>query len=293
MLPSNVFRRTTYVPALDGLRAVAVLVVLISHAWGKVLPGGWVGVEVFFVLSGYLITSILLAERDRTGRFCFGRFYRRRALRLLPALGAALVLAITLAAVTPLAATTNHQALATAVNVGNWRLASGADGGLLGHTWSLSIEEQFYLAWPILLFVLLRLGGRRLALGAALAGVGLILAERFVVDGSAAYFRTDTHGDGLLLGCAIALAAAEGAFARVSARVVAAWAAIGALLIAGAAAVVSAPSAAPPDLYTIIDLSAGAVVIAVVQRPGMVARALRWWPLSGWAGALTASTSTA
>src|SRR5260370_17779735 len=82
-----------YRPALDGLRAIAVLTVLVSHSWGAVLPGGWVGVDIFFVLSGYLITSILVAERGRRGRFSLSRFYWRRMPRLFPAPAATLALA--------------------------------------------------------------------------------------------------------------------------------------------------------------------------------------------------------
>lgn len=275
----------THQPALDGLRAVAVLAVIVSHAWPVVLRGGWVGVDIFFVLSGYLITSILLDEHARNGEISLRRFYARRALRLLPALGAAIVLAVALSLPDPaLARATGDQAAATIAYIANWRDASGASPGLLGHTWSLSVEEQFYLAWPLLLLVLLRVGGRRAALVGVLAGCVAVLIHRAGVPEPLAYFRTDTRGDSLLLGCAVALAAAEGAFARVPHAMVTACATVGALFlgfIAVAAGSGGAPTAA--TTYTLIGLAAAAVLVAVAVRPLRWSRALQARPLV-WVG---------
>src|SRR5579862_1099054 len=160
--------RRGYVPALDGLRAIAVLAVLGYHTWEGAFRGGWVGVDIFFVLSGYLITSILLAERDRRGTISFRQFYLRRALRLLPALVLCLAVAIALAASqgpTLRDATTKEAAAATLYAANWWQvLRPHAPIGLLAHTWSLSVEEQFYLCWPLALSGLLALRGYRAVL---------------------------------------------------------------------------------------------------------------------------------
>ncbi|HEY1116399.1 MAG TPA: acyltransferase, partial [Acidimicrobiales bacterium] len=141
-----------YWPALDGMRGVAVLLVIAYHGERSLAPrGGAIGVTMFFTLSGFLITTLLLRERASTGRIGLGRFYWRRALRLLPAL-------VTLVAVTSAYAlvTDNHErtlgaALPVLLYVGNWvRTLHDTEGlGLLEHTWSLSVEEQFYLVWPL------------------------------------------------------------------------------------------------------------------------------------------------
>lgn len=283
-LTSDGPQRLGYRPALDGLRALSVLVVVVLHAWPSILPGGWVGVEVFFVLSGYLITALLLTEHDRTGTISLGRFYLRRVLRLLPALAVTIVIALVLSlTVRPdLAALTERQAIAAALYVANWYVAAGHSGGLLNHTWSLSLEEQFYLVWPVLLWGLLALGGRRLALIGAVAGIGLIFVHRLSMHSDALYFRTDTRGDALLLGCAVALAERLGAFTHVRAHIVTACAIVGGVLLALTAATIASMTNAPAD-FTIVDLAAAAVVVAVAVVPTALARPLSWSPLV-WVG---------
>ncbi|MEV6965207.1 acyltransferase family protein [Hamadaea sp. NPDC051192] len=150
-----------YQPPLDGVRALAVLAVLLFHAGVRQLPGGFLGVDAFFVLSGFLITSLLLGELQRTGGIALGAFWMRRARRLLPALLATLVvvalLARTLAGGEELALV-RGDALATLAYVANWRMiyrgtdyfAQNAAPSPLQHTWSLGIEEQFYLCWPVI-----------------------------------------------------------------------------------------------------------------------------------------------
>ena len=127
-----------YVPALDGLRAIAVVAVLAYHTWEGAFPGGWVGVDVFFVLSGYLITAILLEERERTGTISFRRFHLRRALRLLPALAVCVVAAVAIATTQGpgLTTVTTREAAAAALYVSNWWLVATphAPFGLLAHT---------------------------------------------------------------------------------------------------------------------------------------------------------------
>ena len=208
-------------PALDGLRAIAILAVIGLHV--GILPGGYLGVDVFFVLSGFLITSLLISEWDeRGGSISFRRFYARRVLRILPALGCVLAVAALVAAIilavrwkrdTGYADATLSGvpwALLFAGNVDQVLHPGGLPLGALGPTWSLAVEEQFYLLWPALFVLLMR---RRLSRsGLALAFGCLAVAEMIYRLVAAShgwshdrlYFGTDTHSDGLLLGCALA-----------------------------------------------------------------------------------------
>lgn len=165
--PENGFR-----PDIQGLRGLAVLLVVIYHAGISGLPGGYVGVDVFFVISGYLITGLLLREIEESGRIEFLKFYARRIRRLMPA--AVLVLLTTLGVAwvvySPLeVAELTPSAFATAVYASNiWfahlstdYLASGTGANPFLHTWSLAVEEQFYLVWPLFLFVVAHFGAPR------------------------------------------------------------------------------------------------------------------------------------
>lgn len=200
-----------YRPELDGLRGIAVLVVLASHAHvpGFAIDGGLAGVTLFFALSGYLITSLLAAEIAASGRIRLAGFYARRALRLLPALFAVLIvvaIGYSIGVWTSLAAL--PLTIASVVGyMANWAGIGGLQLGVLAHTWSLSVEEQFYLAWPLLLVAGIRF--RRLAIALLVVAV-LVTPWRFVLMGDGAgYARvfagTDTHVDALFVGCAIAL----------------------------------------------------------------------------------------
>ena len=206
-----------YRPELDGLRALAVAAVMLFHANANWAKGGFLGVDVFFVLSGFLITRLLLEEREVTGHVGLLRFYLRRVLRLFPAL-AAVSLAVAVYAHIWLshdqAAQTWSDVLATATYHMNWVEALTARPlfGLLDHAWSLSIEEQFYVLWPLLLIVAHKLGGKRAVLGAALVGAAASAALRagllhpHVTFDPRVYYGLDTHADGLLIGCALAAA---------------------------------------------------------------------------------------
>jgi peptidoglycan/LPS O-acetylase OafA/YrhL len=206
----------THRPELDGLRGVAILVVLGAHMGipGFADGGGGAGVTLFFVLSGYLITSLLLAERARAGRVDLRAFYVRRALRLFPALGAVLLVTavLLLAGLVPQAATqgTDYRVVFIGVifYVANWVAVAGQSIGMLGHTWSLAVEEQFYILWPTLLLIGLRLGRSRLALVVLLL-VLLDIPYRLLLDLNGGFMHvfvgTDTRGDALLLGCVLAL----------------------------------------------------------------------------------------
>jgi peptidoglycan/LPS O-acetylase OafA/YrhL len=197
-----------YNPALDGLRAVAVVIVILHHSYFHTFPGGYIGVDLFFVLSGYLITRILSYEIGQTGSVNIGRFYFRRALRLTPAL---LVLCLVQFARAPF---TNHAAeIRQATLVGGLYLENWANvfnlgsSDAMGHTWSLAIEEQFYWMWPLaLLFVVRRRPALWIcwALAAMLAARGAVWLEGGSV-GALQY--TFLRPCGLLVGCLLALAA--------------------------------------------------------------------------------------
>jgi peptidoglycan/LPS O-acetylase OafA/YrhL len=204
-----------YRRSLDGMRGVAVTAVVIYHVGlyrHHFVPGGWAGVDVFFVLSGFLITRILLTELGQSGRINMRDFYYRRAIRLAPAL-LLLVLALTcvaLARIPNRAQDFTDIALALGY-VMNWSRAFAwfpGWGGFLGHTWSLSVEEQFYLVWPVALLLLART--RR---GAPFIVAGLIAAEvlwrvyliAHGADAMRTYSGSDTHGDPILIGCLLAL----------------------------------------------------------------------------------------
>lgn len=192
--------RLGYLPALDGLRGVAVLLVSLLHFHVPFLPGGYLGVDIFFVLSGFLITSLLVQEWGATGGVDLWRFYGRRVLRLMPALWVMLLVLVPLLTAEQLVAGLGYTA--------NWVMAEGVQLAYLNHVWSLAIEEQFYLAWPLVLVGLLRTGVSARVLVAVACGLALAVALNRVaqVGGGAhwqrLYYGTDTRVDGLLLGAA-------------------------------------------------------------------------------------------
>lgn len=202
--------RSTVRPEIQALRAVAVGAVVLHHGWPAVAPAGYMGVDVFFVVSGYLITALLLREVGRTGRISLGDFYLRRARRILPA---AVVVLLTVSAAT-LALVPHRdwadwfrQIVASALYSENWQLAadsqipSRADlaSTPVQHFWSLSVEEQFYLVWPLLLILAVVVARRRgrSEVPTLLVVLGVITAASFVHsivltvgDYNLAYFST-------------------------------------------------------------------------------------------------------
>ena len=227
-------RRFRHVPALDGLRGVAVVLVVLSHADttlpdGRPVPlpyrllhGGFLGVDLFFVLSGFLITALLLEEAN-AGGVRPGAFYARRALRLLPALYLFLAVHAVYAWRAGLHAGNERSSILRAVlYVSNWqsadRLLSVSDG--MGHLWSLAVEEQFYLGWPLLLVLLLAIDPRRRALpwvlSVAVVGIGIHRAVLWQhgLTWIPLFVRTDTRADALLLGALGAVLWHRGAPAR-------------------------------------------------------------------------------
>lgn len=195
-------------PDIQGLRAIAVLLVLVYHVWPHVLPGGFIGVDVFFVISGFLITSLLKRELELHGRISFVAFYARRARRLLPA--ALVVLAAILVGTLLWLPVTNwrstsYEVAAAALYVENWWLVHQAvdylalDGAEspVQHFWSLSVEEQFYFFWPVLLAFGWYVGFRRGRSAATIGLLGLVLTSSLAYSvwsglsgDSAAYFST-------------------------------------------------------------------------------------------------------
>src|SRR6188474_3019288 len=190
-MTSSRTRDPGYRPDLEGLRGVAILLVLLCHARIPGAEAGFVGVDVFFVLSGFLITGLLANERERTGGIGLGSFYARRARRILPA--AVLVLAATLLVarfvVSPLdLRRIADDGLAASLSLANMRYAVDAtdyfaavDASPVLHFWSLAVEEQFYLLWPILLLTVARIGRPRPAMSALTTAV---LVSSFVVCGA-------------------------------------------------------------------------------------------------------------
>lgn len=184
--PEQADARHGFLPEVQGLRAVAVLLVVVYHLGFAGLPGGYVGVDVFFVISGFLITRLLLAEQAATGRIDLWQFYRRRLRRILPAL--VVTVALCLLAGALLLPPDPYEDLGKAgmaaiLSVSNlhfWSQSGYFDADAITkpllHTWSLGVEEQFYLVWPLLLgAVLLRFGRRRaLHVLALLAGVSFL-----------------------------------------------------------------------------------------------------------------------
>jgi peptidoglycan/LPS O-acetylase OafA/YrhL len=204
----------SYRPSLDGVRAVAIVLVMAEHAQVGLARAGGLGVDVFFVLSGFLITGLLAAEHQRAGRIRFGAFYLRRATRLYPALLALVTVGAAVVAAeqdTPLRTLVKAGLIAGAYLTDLFTFGHSSAWALWGHTWSLAVEEHFYLLWPPVLLLLLHRGSLRTARRWALAGavVGALVAVVSAVPGPAGppsiYFQPQTHAGGLLLGCAVAL----------------------------------------------------------------------------------------
>lgn len=294
----------SYVPALDGVRALAVTAVLCFHGGMPWAGGGFLGVDAFFVLSGYLITALLLTEWQRTHRIDVAAFWGRRARRLLPAL--VVMVAVVVLAAPALSPASElgqlrNDAWATLAYLNNWQMISGgsdyfavtAAPSPLEHTWSLAIEEQFYLLWPLLLVVVLRRRHPRrrllmLCLGGVAASTVTLAALHDAMNPGRAYYGTDTRGASLLIGAALAVALSEPAVVAAFGR--SAWLrrTLGGLTLAATIAVVGAwtrftgdDSALYQGAMTAFGVAVALVLAHVALVPeGVTARLLSLAPLT-------------
>jgi len=218
-------RGIRHIPAIDGLRAVAVIAVMLYHLGFSWLPGGFLGVDLFFVISGYVITRLLLDSIQRSGGLDLRGFYAGRIRRLLPALIFMIFSTALFVGVWAPEAIRRFLSDLPYVLSGsmNWALvyrhqdyfASIGRPPLLQHTWSLAVETQFYLVWPLILLFVLKRFGKNVIPGAALgiatfSGAALLLLSFRLDDANAqnvshVYFGTDTHSIGLFLGAALAV----------------------------------------------------------------------------------------
>jgi peptidoglycan/LPS O-acetylase OafA/YrhL len=298
-LPGSGF---TYRPALDGIRALAVAAVVLFHAGVPGLDGGFLGVDAFFVLSGFLITSLLLDEHRARGRIDLRRFWLRRARRLLPAL-----LTVVLGTVVAGRLLLDGDALgllrtdayAALGYVANWRMifrgtgyvAATAVPSPLQHTWSLGIEEQFYLLWPVIVTALLALRRGRTVL-VVLCAAGAVVSQLACAhffrpdDISRAYYGTDTRAQALLIGAALAVLLAA------ASRAGQAWAPAAA--VAGLAALGwfwHTASDQTSGLYhgglTAAAAATALIIFGVIRRPGALPARLLAQPPLVWLGRLS------
>ncbi|HET9732658.1 MAG TPA: acyltransferase family protein [Acidimicrobiales bacterium] len=298
-----------HMPALDGLRALAVAGVVAYHLGLPGASGGYLGVDLFFVLSGFLITGLLVAERSDTGRIRLGGFWGRRARRLLPAL------LVVLAAVTVWAAlggpgvnrgVLRGDALAALFYVANWHFVAAHTSYFaqfqapspLEHTWSLAIEEQFYLVWPFVVLAVGRWGGRRWRrtglVVAVVAGVASVAAMALLTpagsgDPSRAYFGTDARAFELLAGAALGFITAGRPRPSKSEGVALHW--VGPVALAALLAGWCTLGGPPRWMFTggfAVAAGLAAVVIASVSRPdpGPLGRVLSLRPLR-WVGRIS------
>lgn len=290
-------RRLGYMASLDGLRGLAVAAVLLYHADVAWMRGGFLGVDAFFVLSGYLITTLVVREHADTGGVDLRAFWARRAVRLLPALFALLAVLVTWAAFFPSGRELGREIVGALGYVTNWQLITTGESYFdqfaapspLQHVWSLAIEEQFYLFWPLAAVALLGTArslsrlGIGAAVGAALSAIWMAVLFDPATDPSRLYYGTDTRAQSLLVGALAAVLAAR--WPLTSIRPVRAGLRVTALVLApmllASWFVVGDTS---PGLYRggflLAALGVGVVVLAASQPgPNPLRDALSWTPL--------------
>lgn len=289
---------------IEGLRGVAVTVVVLFHAGVPHMAGGFVGVDLFFVISGFLITGLLLREFERTGRISLKNFYARRARRIIPP-AAIVVLATAIGVwfVMPLLSVFRQafDLLAAALNVANWRfiaqgkdyLAGASDDSVATHFWSLSVEEQFYLAWPVIVFGLAYLAKRAGWPIRAVVGLGIVLVSAVsllaslrltATDPVLSYMATHTRAWQFGVGAIVAVAGPvlSGLFTNLAVRIamwVIGWAALGMVLVA----VVEFDSKTPyPGWAALLPTLGGGAMIVAGQIAGNAAPAIGSLLSMGW-----------
>jgi peptidoglycan/LPS O-acetylase OafA/YrhL len=299
--------RSGFRPDVEGLRAVAVGMVVLYHAGLSRLPGGFVGVDVFFVISGFLITSLLIRELERTGRISLSRFYARRAKRLLPAA------AIVLLATTVLTALvlpqirwrdTGGDIVSAALYVVGWRLAGRSVDYLaedtapspVQHFWSLAVEEQYYLVWPLLLILVTwwarrrgRSMGTSLSIGLALVAIPSLLWSVYQTSyqPASAFFITTTRMWELAIGGGVAIAATRLARMPRPGALLLGWIGLAAVAVAGVIFSTSTPW--PGYAAALPTLGAAAVIAAGFAAGGAGPVLLLGTRPFQWVGALSYS----
>ena len=301
--PSAVFR-----PDIEGMRAIAIGLVLVYHAGVRQLPGGFVGVDVFFVISGFLITGLLVRELESTGRISLSRFYARRAKRLLPATGLVLVATAILTWWTVSAVdwrAFGMDIVSAALYIVNWRLADRSvdylaeDVGAspVQHFWSLAVEEQFYIVWPLLIVALawwLRRRGHLRVRPVLTAGILAVIVPSLVYSvyltsnsPATAFFVTPTRLWELGIGALVAIGAATWQRIPRPAAVALGWAGLAAVVTSGF--VFSSSTAWPGYAALLPTLGTAAMIVAgyTSGRSG-VAGILSWRP-AVWVGGLSYS----
>ncbi|MHB8219441.1 MAG: DUF459 domain-containing protein [Acidimicrobiales bacterium] len=271
-----------YLPALDGLRALAVLGVMAFHSAIPFLPAGFLGVDTFFVLSGFLITSLLLGEWRRRMAIRLGAFWARRARRLLPALFLVLVfVAVYAEFVVPKGTYPDLRldALSTLFYVANWHFiligsnyfVQSGPVSLLTHTWSLAIEEQFYLVWPLVVLVVMHFTkSLRVLLGVCVVGTVASAAEMALLyhpgmNLTRLYYGTDTHAQVLLVGATLAVVLAMVAERRRS---------------QGTVPVTRTPHPVGGDPAWVAKGGVAKNALVVAGGFGLVVSAVMWWRVS-------------
>ena len=281
-----------YRPDIDGLRAIAVLAVILFHINKALLPGGFVGVDIFFVISGYLISAHIF-NSAACGQFSFADFYFRRVRRIAPAM--LVVIAATLLAAQYLllpddakgTAKSAVWSLASLTNLYFWLFQdvgyfAGSSSELpLLHLWSLSVEEQFYLIWPCLAILLWRLRppARPLVLVAGIIASFAYAQFSFVADPSFAYFMLPTRCGELLIGALLALAVTTGTVAPIPQRWAAPFATVGLFLIGASGWLIAENSIFPGVLALPPTIGAALIILAGGIGSNRVSSFLSIWPL--------------
>ena len=284
--PAGGVRVLRKIDALDGFRGVAVLLIIVHHLpvavpslFHRVTKGGGFGVDAFFVLSGFLITAILLRDQAKGGRVRFGAFYRRRALRLLPALLVFIAIYVSYEYATNVPhAHEPSSALSVVFYYSNtWLLGVPISIGL-SHLWSLAVEEQFYMLWPLCLALFF--GLRRRFTSTVLLMVGLIavvaIRRAYLWNHGTSwiylYTRLFTRADALLIGCLIAQFWVRGKLPKRGVQL-AGWIALGYFLYGAGDAFLYRGG------FTLIAVAVGLILVAVLQTDWLVNRFLRLRPL--------------
>jgi peptidoglycan/LPS O-acetylase OafA/YrhL len=303
--------RHTYIPAFDGLRGIAILPVILLHVGVTTLPSdgllyelsrGWYGVDLFFVLSGFLITWILLSEIEATGGLDLGHFYRRRFLRLAPAYVTTLLAVLIGSAIFARSALSKVPEVLPSLltYTYNYQIAFGGPHfDVLVVIWSLCVEEQFYLTWP---WILRRLGGK-LSLWVCLAAIGLLSAYRtglyiwlnwghllYSTPTSPIwiYFATGTRIGAILMGCAAALSLHHPHTRRIweYLKEVRLFPVAALVLVCFGVAIVTGGEPSSGSVrsatlgYTLVACATAVLITAIFLQPGsLIARVLSWRPL--------------